>query len=95
MNWVTGLRSGALYTISKRPLDPRWSPHDLQVMLGHCANGQALGWQDHRAFNAAEAIVIRRKNHGIVWSSIELNKDMATLLGLAELSVARKQHEAE
>lgn len=87
MNWVTGIRSGIPYTIAKRPLDPRWSQQDLQVMLGHCANGQALGWQDNRAFNAAEGIIIRRKNHGIVWSNLELNKDMDVLLG-----VTRKQH---
>ena len=89
MNWVTGLRSGMLYTIVKRPLDPRWSQQDLQVMLGYCANGQALGWDDSRAFNTAEAIVIRRKNYGIVWSNDELNKDMGVLLG-----VTRKQHES-
>jgi len=85
MNWVTGMRSGLLYTIAKRPLDPRWSQQDLHVMLGHCANGQALGWDSNRAFNAAEAIVIRRKNHGIIWSNVELNKDIATLLRLAKL----------
>ena len=85
MNWVTGIRSEILYTIAKRPLDPRWSQQDLQVMLGHCANGQAMGWNDNRAFNAAEAIVIRRKNHGIVWSNVELNKDMEALLKVAEL----------
>jgi hypothetical protein len=85
MNWVTGVRSEILYTIAKRPLDPRWSQQDLQVMLGHCANGQAMGWNDNRAFNAAEAIVIRRKNHGIVWSNVELNKDMEALLKVSEL----------
>jgi hypothetical protein len=90
MNWVTGIRSGTLHTIARRPLDPRWSQQDLQIMLGHCANGQALGWNDTRAFNAAEAIVIRRKNHGIVWSNEELNRDIAVLLG-----ITRKQHEAE
>lgn len=85
MNWVTGVRSEILYTIAKRPLDPRWSQQDLQIMLGHCANGQAMGWNDNRAFNAAEAIVIRRKNHGIVWSNVELNKDMEALLKVSEL----------
>jgi len=85
MNWVTGIRSEILYTIARRPLDPRWSQQDLQVMLGHCANGQAMGWNDSRAFNAAEAIVIRRKNHGIVWSNVELNKDMETLLKVSEV----------
>jgi hypothetical protein len=85
MNWVTGVRSEILYTIARRPLDPRWSQQDLQVMLGHCANGQAMGWNDSRAFNAAEAIIIRRKNHGIVWSNVELNKDMEALLKVSEL----------
>jgi hypothetical protein len=85
MKWVTGIRSGILYTISKRPLDPRWSQQDLEVLLGHCANGQALGWQDDRAFNTAEAILIRQKNHGIIWPNIELNSDIEILLKVAEL----------
>jgi hypothetical protein len=85
MKWVTGIRSDILYTISKRPLDPRWSPQDLEVLLGHCANGQALGWQDDRAFNTAEAILIRQKNHGIAWSNMELNTDIEILLKVAEL----------
>jgi hypothetical protein len=85
MKWITGIRSDVLYTITRRPLDPRWSQQDLQVLLGYCANGQALGWQDDRAFNAAEAILIRQKNHGISWSNIELNKDMEILLNAAEL----------
>jgi hypothetical protein len=85
MKWVTGIRSDILYTISMRPLDPRWSQQDLQVLLGHCANGQALGWQDDRAFNTAEAILIRQKNHGIAWSNMELNTDIEILLKVAEL----------
>ena len=83
MKWVTGIRSEVLYTIAQRPLDPRWSQQDLQVLLGYCANGQAMGWHDDRAFNAAEAIVIRRKNHEIHWSNRELNKDMEALLKLS------------
>lgn len=83
MKWVSGIRSGIVYSIARRPLDPRWSQKDLQIFLGHCANAQALGWQDDRAFNAAEAIVIRQKNHGIIWSSMELNKDISNLLSIA------------
>jgi len=84
MNWVTGIRSDVLYTIAQRPLDPRWSQQDLQILLGYCANGQAMGWDDTRAFNAAEAILIRRKNHGIHWSNTELTKDVEALLNVAE-----------
>ena len=82
MKWVTGIRSDVLYTIARRPLDPRWSQGDLQVLLGYCANAQAMGWDDTRAFNAAEAILIRRKNHGIHWSNEELNRDIEALLKL-------------
>uniref|UniRef100_A0A6C0ANZ6 Uncharacterized protein n=1 Tax=viral metagenome TaxID=1070528 RepID=A0A6C0ANZ6_9ZZZZ len=90
MSWVSGLRSNIIYTIAKRPLDPRWSQQDLQIFLGHCANGQALGWEESRAVNTAEALVIRTKNHGIYWSNSELNKDMDKLL-----SITWKQHEAQ
>ena len=76
MKWVTGLRSGVLYTIEKRPLDPRFSENDLQVLLGYCANAQAFGWSDDRAFNAAEAIIMRSKNHGITWSNSEFMLDV-------------------
>jgi len=89
MKWVSGLRSDILYTIAKRPLDPRWSQQDLQILLGHCANGQALGWDESRAFNTAEALLIRTKNHGIFWSNTELNKDIETLL-----NITRKQHQS-
>lgn len=89
MNWVSGMRSDILYTIAKKPLDPRWSQKDLQIFLGHCANAQAMGWQDNRAFNTAEAIIIRIKNHGIHWSNNELNKDIEILL-----NITRKQHES-
>jgi hypothetical protein len=89
MKWVSGLRSDILYTIAKRPLDPRWSQQDLQILLGYCANGQALGWDESRAFNTAEALLIRTKNHGIFWSNTELNKDIETLL-----NITRKQHQS-
>ena len=85
--WVSGMRSDILYSIARRPLDPRWSQKDLQIFLGHCANAQAMGWTNDRAFNVAEAILIRQKNHGIVWSNMELNTDMQALL-----SVTRKEH---
>lgn len=89
MSWVAGLRSGILYTVAKRPLDPRWSQEDLYVLLGHCANGLAIGWKEERAFQAAEAIIMRSKNHGIHWSQDILVKDINTLV-----AVARKEHEA-
>jgi len=79
MKWVSGLRSGVLYTIEKRPLDPRFSDNDLQVLLGYCANAQALGWSDDRAFNAAEALVMKSKNHGITWSNSEFMLDVNCL----------------
>jgi hypothetical protein len=90
MNWVSGLRSNKLYTVAKRPLDPRWSQQDLQTMLGWCANGQELGWSEERAFQAAEAIVMRSKNHGIRWPHTYLNDDIHTLL-----AITRKEHESE
>ena len=89
MKWVTGLRSDILYTIAKRPLDPRWSKEDLHVLLGYCANAQSIGWDDTRAFNTAEAIIIKTKNHGIYWSNENLNRDIHELL-----AITRKQHEA-
>ena len=89
MSWVAGLRSGILYTVAKRPLDPRWSQQDLHILLGHCANGMAMGWKEDRAFQAAEAIIMRSKNHGIHWSQDMLVKDIDSLL-----AVTRKQHEA-
>jgi hypothetical protein len=89
MTWVAGLRSGILYTVAKRPLDPRWSQQDLHILLGHCANGLDMGWKEDRAFQAAEAIIMRSKNYGIHWSQNMLVKDIDTLL-----AVARKEHEA-
>ena len=89
MKWLTGLRADTLYTIAKRPLDPRWSNEDLQVLLGYCANAQSLGWDDTRAFNTAEAIIIKTKNHGIYWSNENLNRDIESLL-----CITRKEHES-
>jgi hypothetical protein len=87
MKWVCGLRSDILYSITKRPLDPRWSQNDLHILLGHCANAQSIGWNDTRAFNTAEAIIIKTKNYGIYWSNENLNKDINELL-----SIAREEH---
>jgi len=86
MSWVAGLRSGVLYTVAKRPLDPRWSQQDLQVLLGYCANAMDQGFDEDRAFQTAEAIIIRSKNHGIHWSHEKLNADMAIL------RVTREEH---
>jgi hypothetical protein len=66
--WVAGLRAGKLYTAAKRPLDPRWSNRDLMQVLGWCATGQHLGWSEARAFQVAEAMVMRRKLEGIAWA---------------------------
>jgi hypothetical protein len=90
MRWVAGIRFGALYTLEERPLDPRWSHQDMYTMLGWCATGQALGWTEERAFQTAEAIVMRSKNHGIRWPHINLNDDIETLL-----SISRKEHESQ
>ena len=77
--WVTGLRNGSFYKIKERPLDPRWSEQDIQVLLGWCANGLSRGWTEDRTFQVAEAIVMRSKNHGLSWSQHSLNKDIETL----------------
>jgi len=77
--WVAGLRAGKLYTVEKRPLDPRWSPAQIQRMLGLCATGQHLGWNENRAFQVAEAIVMKSLNHGIVWPESQLTDDMYLL----------------
>jgi len=84
--WTTGLRSGTLYTVNKRPLDPRWSKNDLQVMLGWCANAMAMGWTEQRAFQTAEALVMRSKNEGILWPHNELNEDMGLLLCMTKVT---------
>lgn len=89
MSWVAGIRNDVMYKVQKRPLDPRWSQEDLQVLLGWCASAQALGWTEQRAFQAAEALVMKKKNHGIVWLNETLLADMELLL------VSGEQHEAQ
>jgi hypothetical protein len=93
MSWVCGLRAGKLYSVSKRPLDPRWSSRDLQMALGLCATGLHLGWDENRAFQAAEGLVMKKMLHGISWpAESRLLDDINTLsndpsgkaLGLAE-----------
>lgn len=88
MSWVAGLRSDVLYTAQKRPLDPRWSQQDLQVLLGWYASARALGWTEQRAFLVSEAIVFKKKHHGITWSNDSLLADMESLL------VSGEQHES-
>ena len=83
MRWVSGLRSDIMYTIEQRPLDPSWSQQDLQVLLGWCASAQALGWTEQRAFLVAEALVMKKKNHGIQWQNETLLEDMDILLGIS------------
>jgi hypothetical protein len=77
--WVTGMRNGSFYSITKRPLDPRWSQEDLQVLLGWCANGLSLGWTEDRAFQAAEGIVMKSK-YNLTWPHDSLNRDMEFLI---------------
>lgn len=83
--WVAGMRSGTLYQVKQRPLDPRWSKNDLHVMLGWCASAMAMGWPEDRAFQAAEALVMRSKNDGILWSHNGLNEDMDKLLAMTKV----------
>jgi hypothetical protein len=80
MSWIAGIRNDELYKVQKRPLDPRWSQQDLQILLGWCASAQALGWTEQRAFIVAEALVMKKKNHGITWSNEELLADIELLL---------------
>jgi len=49
------------------------------MALGWCAVAQHLGWNEGRAFQAAEAIVMETKHHGIVWPQSALTDDMETL----------------
>jgi len=79
MKWISGVRGTQIYTVTQRPLDPRWSKRDLQMALGWCAVAQHLGWNEGRAFQAAEAIVMETKHHGIVWPQSALTDDMETL----------------
>ena len=81
--WIAGLREGSLYKVAKRPLDPRWSQTDLQTLLGLCATGQHLGWTEERAFQAAEALVMKKKL-SLIWQNDELNADVSKLSHLLE-----------
>ena len=89
MSWIAGIRNDEVYKVKKRPLDPRWSQQDLQILLGWCASAQALGWTEQRAFVTAEALVMKKKNHGITWSNQSLLDDMELLL------VSGEQHKTE
>jgi hypothetical protein len=44
--------------------------------------GQHLGWGEDRAFQAAEALVMKKKNEGIVWPSSALTESMEILESL-------------
>jgi len=77
--WISGIRGSTVYKIEKRPIDPRWSKRDLQMTLAWCAVGQHLGWSDNRAFQAAEALTMAKKCHGIVWPQSSLTEDMSTI----------------
>ena len=81
--WIAGLREGVLYKVAKRPLDPRWSQADLQAVLGLCATGQHLGWTEERAFQAAEALIYKKKL-SLIWQNDELNADVRKLSHLLE-----------
>lgn len=89
MSWIAGIRNDVVYKVQKRPLDPRWSQQDLQILLGWCASAQALGWTEQRSFNVAEAIVMKKKNHGISWSQEALLEDMELLL------ISGEEHKAQ
>ena len=81
--WIAGLREGNLYKVAKRPLDPRWSQADIQTLLGLCATGQHLGWTEDRAFQAAEALLMKKKLR-LIWQNDELNTDVSRLIHLLE-----------
>jgi hypothetical protein len=82
--WVCGLRRGILYTIEERPVDPRLSNAKLQEVLAWCATGLDQGLTEERAFQAAEALVMRSMYHGIAWPSSTLTQDMASLIVFRE-----------
>ena len=90
--WVCGIREGILYTIEERPIDPRLSKRHLQEILAWCATGQHLGLIADRAFNAAEAIVMKSIHDGITWPESNLTDDME-LLG--NLDISREQHQSK
>jgi hypothetical protein len=52
------------------------------MALAWCAIGQHLGWGEDRAFQAAEALVMKKKNEGILWPSSALTESMEILEGL-------------
>jgi hypothetical protein len=66
--WAAGFRNGRLYSLTARPLDPRWSSTDKRRLLGVVATGLCLGWSEDRAFEAGEAYVFLQKHKGISWS---------------------------
>jgi len=66
--WAAGFRNGRLYSVTARPLDPRWSSTDKRRLLGVVATGLYLGWSEDRAFEAGEAYVFLQKHKGISWS---------------------------
>jgi len=66
--WAAGFRNGRLYSVTARPLDPRWSSTDKRRLLGVVATGLCLGWSEDRAFEAGEAYVFLQKHKGISWS---------------------------
>ena len=86
--WVAGMRKGKLYTVQKRPVDPKWSNRDLQMALAWCATGQHLGFEPERAFQAGEALVMKSMYHGLRWPESGLTRDMETLEG-----ISRDEHE--
>ena len=80
MVWVAGMRAGKVYSVSERPLDPRWSSKELQMALALCATGQHLGWDENRAFQAAEGLVMKQILNGISWpTGSKLLDDMNVL----------------
>ena len=80
MTWVAGLRDGVLYTVQKRPVDPRWSSTHIQTFLGFCATGRHLGLTEDRAFQAAEALTMKEVCPGISWPNQQLLDDMGLLV---------------
>ena len=66
--WAAGFRNGRLYSVTARPLDPRWSSTDKRRLLGVVATGLCLGLSEDRSFEAGEAYVFLQKHKGISWS---------------------------
>jgi len=86
MSWVAGLRDGVLYSVKRRPLDPRWSTSHIQKALGFCATGMHLGMTEDRAFQAAEALIMREVCPGISWPNHMLYADMDVILEMRPLN---------